>query len=81
MALIEAFIALQNCYFDYEFEELNQLSDDFPEEISVSLRGIHYRHEIQYPDATYFIYYCEVLIGDEFEKMKADWMRYCPCSK
>lgn len=78
MAVIEAFIAKQNIYFDYDFEEMNQLVDDFPEEFFVSLRGMLYRHEIQYPEATYFIYYSGVLMGDEFEKMKADWMRYCP---
>lgn len=54
MTVAEAFLAIQNCYFNYEFEELN-LADDFPEELPVSLRGIMYRHEIQYPDATYFI--------------------------
>lgn len=78
MAIIEAFIASQNCYFNYDFEELDQLDGDFPEELLVSLRGMLYRHEIQYPDATYFIYYSDILTGDELEKMQADWMRYCP---
>lgn len=80
MAIIEAFIASQNCYFNYDFEELNQLNGHFPEELSMSLRGMLYRHEIQYPNATYFIYFNDVLTGDELEKMKADWMRYCPLS-
>ncbi|MFC2995032.1 hypothetical protein ACFODO_07055 [Acinetobacter sichuanensis] len=78
MAIIEAFIASQNCYFNYDFEALDQLDRDFPEELLVSLRGMLYRHEIQYPDATYFIYYSDILTGDELEKMQADWMRYCP---
>ncbi|MDM1763055.1 MULTISPECIES: hypothetical protein [unclassified Acinetobacter] len=78
MAIIEAFIASQNCYFNYDFEELDQLDGDFPEELLVSLRGMLYRHKIQYPDATYFIYYSDILTGDELEKMQADWMRYCP---
>lgn len=52
MAVVEAFIATQNCYFNYEFEELN-LTGDFPEELSVSLRGMMFRHEIQYPDAIF----------------------------
>ncbi|MDM1248401.1 hypothetical protein HX005_13465 [Acinetobacter sp. R933-2] len=78
MAIIEAFIASQNCYFNYDFEALDQLDEDFPEELLVSLRGMLYRHKIQYPDATYFIYYSDILTGDEFEKMRADWMRYCP---
>ena len=78
MAVVEAFEAKQNCYFNYDFEELNLNQDDFPEELSVSLRGMLYRHEIQYPDVTYYIYYSNLLIGDEFEKMKADWSRYCP---
>ena len=77
MPLTEAFIAQQNCYFNYEFEELN-LRDDFPEELSVSLRGIMFRHKIQYPEATYYVYFSEVLTGEEFDKMKADFMRYCP---
>lgn len=59
MAVAEAYLATQNCYFNYEFEELNL--DDFPEELSVSLRGMMFRHEIQYPDASYFIYYSETL--------------------
>ena len=79
MAIAEAFIVTQNCYFNYEFEEL-YLEDDFPEELSVSLRGMMFRHEIQYPDATYFIYYNEMLADNELQKMKDDWMRYCPHS-
>ena len=76
MDVAEAYLATQNCYFNYEFEALNL--DDFPEELSVSLRGMMFRHEIQYPDATYFIYYSEILTGSELQKMKDDWMRYCP---
>ena len=76
--VVEAFEAKQNCYFNYDFEEMNQLSVDFHEELSVSLRGMLYRHEIHYPDATYYIYFSDILSGEEFEKMKADWMRYCP---
>ena len=78
MAVIEAFIATQNCYFNYDFEELDQLDGDFPEELLVSLRGMMFRHEILYPDASYYIYYSDILTGDELEKMQADWMRYCP---
>ena len=78
MAIAEAYLATQNCYFNYEFEELNL--DDFPEEFSISLRGMMYRHEIQYPDASYFIYYSEMLTGNEKKKMKDDWMQYCPLS-
>ena len=77
MAVVEAFEAKQICFFNYDFEEL-YLSDDFPEELSVSLRGMLYRHEIQYPDVTYYIYFSDILSGDEFEKMKADWAKYCP---
>ncbi|WP_218209205.1 MULTISPECIES: hypothetical protein [unclassified Acinetobacter] len=76
MAIAEAYLATQNCYFNYEFEELNL--NDFPEEFSISLRGMMYRHEIQYPDASYFIYYSEMLTGNELQKMKDDWMQYCP---
>lgn len=78
MAVLEAFIANQNCYFNYEFEELNLLVDDFPEELAVSLRGIVFRHTIQYPDATYYIYYSDILTGEELAKMQADRQRYCP---
>jgi hypothetical protein len=77
MAIVEAFEAKQNCYFNYDFEEL-YLADDFPEELPVSLRGMLYRHEIQYPDATYYIYYSDILTGNELVKMQADWSRYCP---
>lgn len=79
MAVIDAFMATQNCYFDYDFEAL-YLEDDFPEELSVSLRGTLFRHEIQYPNVTYYIYYSDILRDDELNKMKADWMRYCPLS-
>ena len=77
MMVIKAFEAKQNCYFNYDFEELN-LVDEFPKELAVSLRGLLYRHEIEYSNATYYIYYSDVLTGDELEKMKADWLRYCP---
>ncbi|NHC02403.1 hypothetical protein G9F31_01215 [Acinetobacter sp. 187] len=78
MAVVEAFEAKQNIYFDYDFEKMNQIGGNFPEELSVSLRGLLYRHEIQYPDATYYIYYSDLLIGEELEKMKDDWAKYCP---
>ena len=77
MAVAEAFLAIQNCYFNYEFEELN-LTDDFPEELSVSLRGMMFRHEIAYSHATYYVYYSDMLTGCELEKMQADFARYCP---
>ena len=77
MAIAEAFIAKQNIYFDYDFEELN-LADDFPEELSVSLRGMMFRHEVKYRDATYYVYFDDVVTGDELEKMKADFAEYCP---
>ncbi len=37
MTVAEAYLATQNCYFNYEFEEMN-IADNFPEELSVSLR-------------------------------------------
>lgn len=76
MLMVKAYIAIQNCYFNYEFEEL--YLEDFPEELSVSLRGIMFRHEIQYPDAMYYVYLSDVLSGAELEKMNADFLRYCP---
>ena len=76
MAVTEAFLAIQNCYFNYEFEELNL--DDFPEELSVSLRGMMFRHEIQYPNVTYYIYYSDVLTGCELQRLKDDFAKYCP---
>ncbi|ANF81493.1 hypothetical protein A3K93_04345 [Acinetobacter sp. NCu2D-2] len=76
MAVAEAFLAIQNCYFNYEFEELNL--DGFPEELSVSLRGMMFRHEIHYANATYYVYFSDVLSGGELDKMKADFARYCP---
>lgn len=76
MTVAEAFLAIQNCYFHYEFEEFNL--DEFPEELSVSLRGMMFRHEVQYPKVTHYVYYSDVLTGDELEKMKADFAKYCP---
>lgn len=78
MAVVEAFIATQNCYFNYEFEELNQLGGNFPEELSISLRGMMFRHEIQYPEAIYCIYYSDILTGCELQRMKDDFANYCP---
>lgn len=72
----EAFLAIQNCYFHYEFEALHL--DEFPEELSVSLRGMMFRHEVHYPNVTHYVYYSDVLTGDELDKMKADFARYCP---
>lgn len=77
MPAAEAFEAKQNCYFNYDFEEL-YLADDFPEELSVSLRGTLYRHEIQSPNVIYYIYYSDILTGCELQRMKDDWAKYCP---
>lgn len=74
--MAEAYLAIQNCYFNYEFEELNL--EDFPEELSVSLRGMMFRHEVNSPEITHYVYFSDVLTGDELEKMQADFMRYCP---
>lgn len=76
MAVTEAFLAIQNCYFNYEFEEL--YLDDFPEELSVSLRGMMFRHEVKYPEATYFVYFSDILTGCELQRMKDDFAKYCP---
>ena len=76
MAVDEAFLAIQNCYFNYEFEELNL--DDFPEELNVSLRGMMFRHEIVYPQATYYVYFNDILTGCELQRMKDDFAKYCP---
>ena len=76
MAVTEAFLAIQNCYFNYDFEEL--YLDDFPEELSVSLRGMMFRHEIQYAEVTHYVYYSDVLTGCELQRMKDDFAKYCP---
>ena len=76
MAVREAFLAIQNCYFNYEFEEL--YLDDFTEEFSMSLRGMMFRHDIQYPDVMRYVYFSDILTGAELDKMKADFLRYCP---
>ena len=76
MLVTEAFVATQNCYFNYDFEELDQ--DDFPEELSVSLRGMMFRHTIEYPQATYYVYYSDILTGCELQRMKDDFAKYCP---
>lgn len=77
MTVKEAFLATQNCYFNYEFEEL-YLDNNFPEELSISLRGMMFRHEIQYPNAIYYIYYSDILTGCELQRMKDDFAKYCP---
>lgn len=77
MAVKEAYLAQQNCYYHYEFEALD-LDDDFPEELSISLKGIMFRHEVEYPDIIYYIYYSDVLTGCELQRMKDDWAKYCP---
>ena len=79
MVMIETFEAKQNCYFNYDFEEL-YVQDDYPEELSVSLRGMLYRHEIQYPNVIYYVYFSDVLTGCELQKMKDDFAKYCPAS-
>lgn len=76
MSVTEAFLAIQNCYFNYEFEEL--YLDDFSEELSVSLRGMMFRHEVKYPEATYFVYFSDILTGCELQRMKDDFAKYCP---
>ena len=76
IAVAEAFLAIQNCYFNYEFEALNL--EDFPEELSVSLKGMMFRHEITYPDLTYYVYYRDILTGCELQRMKDDFAKYCP---
>ena len=77
MTVSAVFIAQQNAYFHYEFEELD-IDGDFPEELSVSLRGMMFRHDIQYANVIHYIYYSDVLTGEELEKLKTDFMRYCP---
>lgn len=77
MTVSAAFIAQLNAYFHYEFEELD-IDGDFPEEFSISLRGIMFRHDIQYSQVTHYIYYSDVLTGEELEKLKTDFERYCP---
>lgn len=77
MAVKEAYLAQQNCYYQYDFEEL-YLDDEFPEELLVSLKGMMFRHEVEYPNITYYIYYSDVLTGCELQRMKDDWAKYCP---
>lgn len=77
--MIEVFEAKQNCYFNYDFEEL-YMQEDYPEELSVSLRGMLYRHEIQYPNVIYYVYFSDVLTGCELQRMKDDFAKYCPAS-
>lgn len=78
VVVMEAFEAKKNVYFNYEFDELTLDEDDFPDVIYKSLVGLLYKHVIEYPDTTYCIYYHEELAGDELQKIKNDWMRYCP---
>lgn len=77
MTVIEAFKAKKNAYFDYDFNSIN-VDDSFPDVIYKSLVGELYKHIIEYPQVTYYIYYSEQLAGDELQKLKNDWQRYCP---
>lgn len=77
MSVIEAFEAKKNAYFDYDFNPID-VDDNFPDCIYKSLVGELYKHVIEYPDATYCIYYSEQLLGEEWEKLQHDWQRYCP---
>lgn len=77
MQIIEAFVAKKNVYFDYEFNHI-ELDGSFPETIYQSLMGELFKHVIEYPDVHYCIYCAEQLQGDELEKLKQDWMCYCP---
>lgn len=74
---MEAFEAKKNAYFDYDFHPLD-VGEHFPDSIYKSLVGEMYKHIIEYPDATYCIYYEEQLSGAQWQKLKADWQRYCP---
>lgn len=77
MVVIEAFAAKINVYFDYEFNPI-LVGNTFPDEIYQSQVGVMFKHVIEYPNATYCIYYKEKLSDDEFTKLKSDWQQYCP---
>lgn len=77
MPRIEAFEAKKNAYVDYDFNPIN-VDATFPDSIYRSLVGELFKHVIEYPDVTYCIYYSEQLCGEEWEKLKNDWQRYCP---
>lgn len=75
--LMQAFEAKKNAYFDYDFSPLD-VGTDFPDSTYKSLVGEIHKHVIEYPDVMYCIYYSEQLIGNELQKLKQDWQRYCP---
>lgn len=75
--LKQAFEAKRNVYFNYEFNPI-EIDEDFPESIQKSLVGLLYKHEIKSSDTIYCIYFVEELEGEELNKLKSDWLRYCP---
>ena len=77
MVLRQAFEAKRNVYFNYDFNPI-EVDEDFPEMIQKSLVGILYKHEIPAAQVTYCLYFVEELYGEELDKLKADWLRYCP---
>ena len=79
VVLRQAFEAKRNVYFDYDFNPI-EVDQNFPEMIQKSLVGLLYKHEINFAEADmiYCIYFTEELTGAEFEKLKLDWLRYCP---
>lgn len=75
--ITEAYQAKQNVYFDYDFEPLD-LTESFPESLHKFPVGMLFRHVIEYSHATYYLYFEQELMGEEFDKLKQDWLRYCP---
>lgn len=73
----EAYEAKRNVYFDYEFEYLD-LVEPFPENFNKFPTGMLFAHRLDYPNAEYYIYFSEELSGEELQKLKTDWGRFCP---
>lgn len=73
----QAFEAKRNVYFNYEFNPL-EVDNSFPDMIQKSLVGLLYKHEIESGGTVYCLYFTEELEGAELDKLKADWLRYCP---
>lgn len=78
MSVIHVFEAFKNVYHDYEFRQKINLGPYYPETYTSFPHGEMFQHTIEYPDATFLIYFNQVLEGDELEKMKSDFLSYCP---
>ncbi|WHP06339.1 MULTISPECIES: hypothetical protein [Acinetobacter] len=77
MKRAELFQASKDKYDNFEFKKLIQ-GMSAPEKIYCSSETL-YRHTIDnYADTTFHIYYTKRLNGPDLQRLKNDWMQFCP---